>query len=506
MSTSGQSDWRERALQGIAWNSLFQVFQAVLGFAVMIVLVHVVPPVEYGRFAAVTGLTGIINVGSCGAFMTQSLQLPDGAAPNWNQHFSAGIYIQSVLTVVCWAAAAACWMLPAYRPLAPLLLIASLNFILDTFNLLGDIMLRRDLNFRRLRIVHAAGTLAGMMTSLWLGLRGWGAYAFIIANVFNALPFTVDLLWLRRWRPDAGWWRMPDWKQYGEAVHFGVRQGGAVLLNNARRFAESLVLPASVGLVAMGLWNRAQGLFRSSAGRAIPLLLDALYPVLPRYAADREQYPRQATLVVQVMLWITLPLGILLGSQGPLISRLLYGQKWIAADPLLWPGALVGVGFSVFSVCYIVLLAANRLKTCTTLDVVSGFLLTSVILIPWLGAGMVAYAWVVALAQVAAAAAALYRAGEFMTPGWIWTVLLPPLAASTGAVLITGWAGSLLHLGLALRLTVLASLYGVAVLLGLRILFPSHLRTLCQRLPMLNRVQFLLLFPKPTSVATGSGS
>lgn len=506
MSDTQRSNWRSRALQGIAWNGLFQVFQAGIGFAVMLVLVHVVPPVEYGRFAAVTGLTGLINIGSCGQFMTQALQLPEGADPHWSRHFSAGVYIQGLLTLICWATAAVCWTLPTFRPLAPLLLIASLNFLLDVFNLLGDITLRRQLDFRRLRIVHAAGTLASTMVSLGLGLDGFGAYAFIIANVFNALPFTVDLLWVRRWRPGPGWWRMPDWAGYRASFRFGLRQGGAALLNNARNFAESMVLPGAAGLFAMGLWNRAQGLYRSSVGRMIPLLLDALYPVLPRYAADAEQYPRQATLIVQVMLWTTIPLGVFLGVEGPTVSRLLYGQRWIAADPLLWPGALVGIGFSCFSVCYVVLLAANRFKDCTILDVASGLLLTSAILFPWLRSGMTLYAWMLVAAQLAAAGMALGRARRFMIRTWVQTALLPPAVAAAAAAGVTYWCGTLLPLHLAVKAASLAALYGFCTLLLLRLAFAGQLRTLVQRLPLLNRYQHLLLFSRTAAAAAGGAA
>lgn len=498
-----RNNWRSRALQGIAWNSLFQVFQAAISFAVMLVLVHVVPPVEYGRFAAVTGLTGLINVASCGQFMTQALQLPEGADPHWSRHFSAGMYIQGLLTLICWLTAAVCWTLPTFRPLAPLLLIASLNFMLDVFNLLGDISLRRQLDFRRLRIVHAAGTLASTMVSLCLGLDGFGAYAFVIANVFNALPFTVDLLLLRRWRPQPGWWRMPDWRDYRASFQFGLRQGGAALLSNARSFAESMVLPGAVGLFAMGLWNRAQGLYRSSVGRMIPLLLDALYPVLPRYAADLEQYPRQATLVVQVMLWATIPPGIFLGIEGTTVSRLLYGQRWIAADPLLWPGALVGIGFSCFSVCYVVLLAANRLKDCTVLDVVSGLLLTTAILFPWLHSGMTVYAWMLATAQLAAAGFAMIRARRFMIRGWMRMTLLPPMVSAALAATLTHWCNARLPLHLALKAACLAAVYGLCTLVLLRLLFADQLRTLAQRLPLVNRYQHLLLFSRQAAAAAG---
>ena len=70
---------------------------------------------------------------------------------------------------------------------------------------------------------------------------------------------------------------------------------------------------------------------------------DVVYPFLPRHSGHRERYAAQATLYLQVMLLITVPGALFIGQQGPILSRVLYGTKWAAMDPLIWPGALIGL-------------------------------------------------------------------------------------------------------------------------------------------------------------------
>ena len=107
---------------------------------------------------------------------------------------------------------------------------------------------------------------------------------------------------------------------------------------------EATVLPGLLGFTALGLLGRAQSLFGITIGRVNGILIETVYPLLPRYATDLQQYQRQAVAFVQIALLVAIPGALFLGTEGPTVSRLLYGQKWSTADPLLWPGALFGPG------------------------------------------------------------------------------------------------------------------------------------------------------------------
>jgi O-antigen/teichoic acid export membrane protein len=486
--------------RGIFWNIASQVFGTVLAFVSMLILVRIMPPVEYGRWGALLGILVFINAFNCAMFTTQALQLPDGVEPDWSLHFAAGMRFQGALFLIANTLGLACRLRHEYRPIAPLLHLASIGLLIDAPSQLCQAMLRREMNFRRYRILHAvSGVLAAAITVGW-GVCGGGAAAMVLGgNVFGGLTFGIDLLVVRRWRPRAGWWRRPDWVAYRPALKFGVQQALSTLVRSARGAVASAWLPVWLGLGAMGLINRAQGLVGTTAGRVMPVVIDSVYPLLPRLAADERRYGHYARQFVQALAWILWPAAIFIGLEGSHLSRLVYGQKWIAADVLLWPAAIAFVGVVASIAAGTILLAANRLRAVLILDVIqAGLTIPSVLAAH---AGMTAYLWVLAGAELTAGAVALVAVSSLLPRGALWETLLPP-AASTLAAAVTTLAvcRHLPAVPNAVHLAVASGVYLASTVLTLRLLFARRLATVLQNLPGGTRVGSWLRLPQPESL------
>src|ERR1700704_2672850 len=68
---------RHLLIQGITWSAAYQIFDVVLSFASMLLLVRIVPPGDYGRAAAVVGVLGLFNLLNAHFFFDHALQLPE---------------------------------------------------------------------------------------------------------------------------------------------------------------------------------------------------------------------------------------------------------------------------------------------------------------------------------------------------------------------------------------------------------------------------------------------
>lgn len=466
---------RALVVRGIKWNALFQVFHIALGFAAMLVMVRIVPPAEYGRVSAVLGVLAVINALNASGFLAHALQLPDGQEPDWSQHLAAAVRLHAVLFLACHAVAAALWRFPEYRPIAPLLHLAALGFVFEPLNQLGSTMLARRMDFRRQRIVFAVCSLLNVTVTLGLALAGWGAAAIVVGgNVVAGLPFAVDLLFVQRWRPARGWFSSFRFSGYRPQLRFGLQRASAALLASARGLAAAAVLTPTLGLVAMGLLSRAQGLFNISVSKAQSVLVETVYPLLPRYAARPAEYPAKAALFLQVVLWALLPATAFLGLEGPLVSRVLYGQKWIAMDPLIVPAAVGVAAASCGTLAMTVLLAETRLRLCLILDVATAALTTPAVLVAWLGGDTLAYAWALAGAQVVAAILSLGAAAPRVGAAGLSAALGPPLVAAAAAGCATLGLERLrpLHaLPATARLALTVIAYGLVFTVALRLLF-----------------------------------
>jgi len=481
-----KGDSRQLAARGVTWNALSQFFEVGVSFAAMLVLVRLLPPAEYGRAGAAVGLLTLLNAFGFAGFVAQALQLPADEEPDWSLHWSMGLYIQGALVLACHAVAGLCWLSSAYRPIAPLLHLAALGFAFDWPARLSATMLRRELDFPRSKVLLGASTLLHLGTAIAGAALGAGAYALVLgANVLTPVPFAVDLLLIRRWRPRPGWWRWPGRAACRRALAFGFQQTGAALLSSARGAVESAVLPRAVGYASIGLLNRAQALSAGTVGRVGNVLVETAYPFLPRYAGDPAAYARQATLFVQVLAMAMLPGVAYVGLEGRALSRLLYSERWAAADPLIWPSALGALGAAMFGVGSAVLLARSELRRSLALSALATLLTVPTVAVAWTSGAVLPYAWALAAGQLAGGAVALAAAGRRLVPGWLWSAPLPAAigsAAAAGAVLAarpllpSGWPP-------AAHLAAETLVYGLALVLVLRLGFAAPLAGLLQRVP-----------------------
>ena len=425
---------RAAVSRGLTWNTFSEVAQAIISFGGMLVLVRVIPAGEYGKVAAVTGLLAFLSTANAHAFAGQSIQLAEGEDPDWSLHWHAAVVIQLTLFVLANAIAGVYWMVPAYRPLAPMLHVGSVGLLLAAPHILLSEMLTRELDYKRSRLLQAVAALGNTSLAVALGLAGWGAYAIILgAQVAHLLPFSLYLLFIRQWRPADGWFRWPNWRAYRPALRWGTQQVGSAMLGQARGAAEATVLPGAVGFVPLGLLGRAQALHSQTAGRLASIMQNTVYPLLPRAAGDPVVFGRQATLYLRAALLMLLPAATYLGMEGWVASRLLYGQRWIGADPLIRPAVIAAFGAAIFAVASSIVQASGRLRHAFLLNALAAAVGLPLLAVAVMRRDIEAYAWTLAVADTALAGAAMLVAARHFGASWERHALLPPAIATVAA-------------------------------------------------------------------------
>lgn len=470
-------------LRGIAWNSIYHGFSIAAGFLSMFVLARVLSPDQYGHVTAVSGWLALFNAVGCQGFLAHALQLSDHDEPDWGLHWSACLWMQLPLFLAANGVAGLMWRMPSYRTLAPLLHLDSFALLLSVPHLLAAKMLERRFDFRRLQMFSVIIVILSTGVTLSLAQR-FGAYAVIFGgSLCNLLPFTLYLFWGLRWRPQPGWWLWPDWKRYGPALAFGAQYNLGTLLHGAKSIAEAAILPNSIGFGAMGLINRSQGLFQGTLGRLSSLVMDSAYPVLPRLAANSHEYPRQATAFFQTALLGLIPAGVFVAVEGPKLSRLLYGAKWVAADPLLLPGTIAGMFAIILILSKNILLAANNLRASYVVNIVAAICAVIPVVATKFQAEAVTYLWLMVAFQCSAAVVSVIAARRFLTRAAVYGFLAPACSAGLGIVGILLFRNRLARLPLLAELVVEGFLYALIIIATLRIGFPDSLASILRYLP-----------------------
>lgn len=484
---------RSLVLSGIAWNTIFQVFGIGLNFAVMLFSVRLISPAEFGKFATVSGILALVNVLNCEAIVSHAVQLQDHQEPAWDVYWSLAVRQQFLLFGFCNIVAGCLWALPTYREVAPLLHLASLGLIWDSAARLRATMLRRDLNFLRLRLLGVACNLASALVTIIMALVGFGAIALVMGGyVVLSLPRVIEFFWVYRDKPLKGWSSSLQHDSLRSILSFGFHQATVGALAMARGALEAAVIPGVIGYAGFGLWNRAQVLFQTSSGRAVGIIAETAYPVLPRSSGDAKRYRRYATLFTQIVVAIAIFGAFYVGTNGILLSRVLYGAKWVDADVLILPATIFGLGSVLSLASGDVLLAANRLRkrfVAISLQAIAAFFGIAILVFR---SQINYYGWAAATLQLLAGFVSLLLASEHFERDWLRRVWLIPITgaiAGTAAVLLFQW---MVNLPVGKQLVINTAVYALVAGLVLRFCFPAFVRDSLKVVPKGENISLIL--------------
>lgn len=353
-----------KSRSAVLWNTGFNLFRDLQQFALMLVMVRILPTEAYGHFGFVNSVIAVIAIFSFNNFVAFTLQVKNEADTHYQTHFTAGAALNGAMFLVTNLVALGLGFTEHYAVAAPLIHIMSLGFILDWPTQLYCRMLERNLDFQRLRTVHAIGILATASVAIAMAFAGCGSYTLLVPTLATPLVFLVDFFFIKRWRPTWEW----SWENFRPAWRFGVTRIGSELALNGRTLLESTVLGAALGFAALGVYNRSIGLAQLFCFKVATQLLAAIYPVLLRASNTSGQSERASSLVLQFVAWTVVPTATCFALLAAPVVKTVYGQRWEAVIPLV-PWAMAwGVVAALLHVGYMLLLARHMAPKCFTAD------------------------------------------------------------------------------------------------------------------------------------------
>jgi O-antigen/teichoic acid export membrane protein len=476
-------DTASRARLAVAWATGFQLFRDLVQFGLTVALVRLLPAEVYGQFGFLTTLLGFFTLYSFREFLGHTLQVRGDAPVHYQDHFTAGAAVQAAIVLLINVAALGLRWLPDYAPVAGVLHVMSLLFVVDLPAEFRVRMLERELDWRRLRLLQAVGFSVGGVMSVALALAGAGIYALMLPMLVAPLPFVHDLLVRARWRPT---WSF-SWQRFHPAWAFGWTRIGTVSLVAVASVVESSWLAGVFGFALLGIFGRATGLAQLLCGRIAGLLSLSIYPVLTRLDREGDAFKRAGAMYLRSIGWVVVPLAALTALLASPIVRVIYGPAWVEAIPLVPLAVAAAAIAAIVQTAYTLLLASGRQRACLAADGwrLAGTLMALVAALP---AGPLVYlASICALHAVSLGIVmTLLRHAGTLSGKAVWLALGPPVACATlglaAARLVPGHA--------AVQAIVFAAVYGVTV----RGLFATPFAELVRYLPQSRRLYRWLRF------------
>lgn len=321
----------KKAMHGIGWNYLAFGLGKALNVAAISILAHLLAPEHFGLVALAT-LTieylAILNDLGLGSAIIQRKQNVEQSA---NIAFTINLTAGALLTALTFAVAPYAALIFHEPQVTAIIRWLGLTFMLSAFGSVNNMLLQRELDFRRKIIPELGNIIVKAAISIGMALAGFGVWS-LVAGQLAGTGIASLLLWvIKPWRPKFSW----DSKLGRELFTYGL----PIMGNNALAAWEQNFDYFIIGIIythaQLGVYTLAYRLPQTLVLSILWLITAVLFPTFSRLQDQKDLLKRSflSSLKYVELLVTPICLGMFIAAD-PLI-RVLFGEQWTEAIPIL---------------------------------------------------------------------------------------------------------------------------------------------------------------------------
>lgn len=363
MSTDGENErgLGRRMAEGTAWVVLLRFSIRSLGVLSTVILARLLEPSDYGLIAIATLLAASVELLSAFNFDTWLIRHKAPERPHYDTVWT--------LTIIAGAAtAAALWLLagpmsaffdeprlgPVVRVLAVAMLVSSLRNV-------GVVDFQRELRFDRDFAYLASVKVGAFVVTVSLGFLLRNYWALAAGIVTSHLLSLLQSYRLHPYRPSFS---LRHWR---EAFDFGKWLLVGNLLGFVYLRADTFILGKLAGNQVLGLYTVAREIANLATTELVVPIRKVMFPGYSRMQDDIAALRRSFIDGLGLIMLVGVPFAVGISLVADPLIRVMLGEKWIGAIPLMQVLAIYSVSSIGMANQWPVLLALGKTRVAAAL-------------------------------------------------------------------------------------------------------------------------------------------
>jgi len=350
----------------VSWLGAAQLVGFVLQFATSVVFARYLSPHEMGIYAIAVALVGFLSI-------IQQLSLPALIVREENltdDFLRTAFTLNGVLTVLFALLIVGAGVLggsslgdPGVRNV---LFVLAISPLLGTLSFLPMARLEREGRFRALAMIGTAAIVTHAAVGTVLVMTGGGYLSIAWAQLAYGIVYSAGAMMAGRGFNQF----RPGWRASRRILGFSVQMLAVSGAHQAQSRVTELVLGRMLGLSALGLFNRANGLnslvWQNLAGIVSRVLLVNFAETHRAQVSLRDRY-LQTNAVMTAVLWPAFA-GLAVVAKPFIV--LVYGPQWVPAVVPLAFLAISSILLTSITMTWELFTATGRLKEQTRIETI----------------------------------------------------------------------------------------------------------------------------------------
>ncbi|MBO7301889.1 MAG: lipopolysaccharide biosynthesis protein [Bacteroidaceae bacterium] len=317
--------------KGLSIQTLVTIMMGVLEITYFAVMSRLLTKADFGYFAAISGVMAISMSMSDAGLGSAVIQKKDASEKHVSTAFSLSCIMGVFFSVLLFLLSPWIANIIADETLVLPLQIMSSTILMHSLISVGNALLYRKLNFRRIGLNSVCSYFLSSCIGVVLAYNGFGLMSIIYANILYSV-FTLILLF-------GFCVRFPKWGIYKEERKGIVSFGGwltiGVVLNNISHQLDKLVLSKWLSVEVLGAYNRPAGFVSTISSKINGIFDTVLFPMLADMQDNKEKVKSVFIRAVSLLNSFSAVLAIAFLFNSELIINIFFGSEWLNIIPIM---------------------------------------------------------------------------------------------------------------------------------------------------------------------------
>jgi O-antigen/teichoic acid export membrane protein len=370
---------KSKTLHALFWSFIESVGLQGVHFVIGIILARLLFPEQYGLIGMLMIFMAVAQAFLSSGFGSALIQKKEATQEDVCSIFYFNIVVGVVAAGLLWLIAP--WIAAFYNQpiLTPLTRALSLTIVINSFSLIQQTLLTKQLNFKAQTKVSLVSSVVSGIIGVIMAAKGFGVWSLVVQQISSTF-FRTLLLWtLNAWRPSL----IFSLKSLREMFKFGSRLLVSGLLNQIFNNIYLLVIGKLFSAADLGFFTRAKSLGELPSLTLSDMVGRVTFPVFSTIQDDPARLKRGLKKALTILVLVNFPMMIGLAVIARPLVLVLLTEKWAESIPYLQLLCFLGLLYPMQLINLNILTALGRSDLFLRLEIIKKILIVINIAVTW---------------------------------------------------------------------------------------------------------------------------
>jgi O-antigen/teichoic acid export membrane protein len=318
-----------KSISGTIWSLLDIIFNKAVFFIATLILARLIGPAEFGLLGLIMIFVAIGNTLIDSGLSVSLVRLLKPDETDYSTVFYLNIILGFIAYLLIFFLAPIVADFYNQAVLKSLIRLYCLSFIINALRIIPQVLLIKEMNFKKLTILSMPGNIIGLILGIWMAMNGYKIWSIVGLHLSMQIVTTLMFWIFNSWRPKL-LFSIPKMRNH---LSFGYKLMLSAQLNSLFENIFNVIIGKYYSVQTLAYYERANTLTNYPVSILSGIINKISLPLFSNLSEDRNRILSVYRKILKLSFYISTPLmlGALVIAK-PLVIFIL-GKPWIPTVP-----------------------------------------------------------------------------------------------------------------------------------------------------------------------------